>query len=632
MRTLLGAALVLIVSQSPSWATTYYAGAVSDCGGTYACGNDSNDGLSTSTPKTLKTLVGTVVAGDTIQLLCGTYTDSTATVGSTVFDFTNSGTDGSPITAKSYAPLCARIALYQDNELLKSWAIENRNYITFDGLDIDGRLSITTCTGCVVKNSRLRTGAWDGSSIITALAVSTCTTCFIQDNFCGRLIPRTNSIYDIAGSHNNSCMMLFINTTNTIVEHNYIEGEGPMYTDSTTGGTVRGAISWAGVGEKGGGMVGNIYRRNIITGTNYCFQGMASTNGAVRSGGQDIYENLCTKTVFGGVEFDHQTYDYNVYNNTFSDIGTLNNATYRGGVRFGSSQSASLGSGDNLDHIFTNNIWDTTDYIYRIEPSFLPTYSACRVTNLLAPWPTLTASGSGGSLATGTYWVRISTVTDGVETGTGVARSVAVTGPNGSITVDFDRTATVTGGPDSYRVYYGTTDYSQNTYISVTATGSAGDAQTGTITGSGGTTLAYTKSLVNQWQWIASLASSNYNAYNNIDVGGTAAFARYQSGSTSYATTLAAWQSATPNIGNAGTCIAGYDLNSISADPLFTDGYKLSLSSTLRGAGQSGVHIGAYPADVVSGGYGMIGPRNGYWVVRWPQRVFVAQTSRPAKN
>lgn len=613
-------------------ATTYYAGAVTDCGGTYACGNDANDGLSTSTPKTLKTLVGTVTAGDTIQLLCGTYYDPPAGVGLPTYNFTNSGTNGNPITVKSYVPLCARIAIYQDSALGRSWYIENVDYITFDGLDIDGQLRVASCTGCIVKNTRARTGAWDGTSIITAIITVDCDTCVVQDNYCGKLSPRTYTSSDIAGTHNNACLLVFGGTTNSIFEHNYIEGEGSTYTDASTGGTIRGAISWAGVGEKGGNITNNTYRRNIITGTNYCFMGMGSTTGTLRSGGQDVYENLCYKTVFGGVDFDHQTYDFNFYNNTFVDIGTISNASYRGGVRLGSNNSAALGSGDNRDHIFHNNIWDNVDYIYRTEPSFLPTYVSCRATNLIAPWPTLTASSSGGSLATGTYWVRISTVTDGVETGTGISKSVAVTGPNGSITVDFDRTATVTGGPDSYRIYYGTTDYSQNTYISVTATGAAGDAQTGTITGSGGTTLAYTKSSVNQWQWPGFLAASDYNAYNNIDVGGTAAFARYQSGSTSYANTLAAWQSATPNIGNAGTCIAGYDLNSISADPLFTDGYRLSPASTLRGAGQGGVHIGAYPTDVVSGGYGSIGPRNGYWMLRWPQRAFVAQTSRPAKN
>ena len=45
-----------------------------------------------------------------------------------------------------------------------------------------------------------------------------------------------------------------------------------------------------------------------------------------------------------------------------------------------------------------------------------------------------------------------------------------------------------------------------------------------------------------------------------------------------------------------------------------------------------GVHIGAYPTDVVSGGYGSTGPRNGYWVCRWPQSAFVAQKNRSAKN
>jgi len=612
-------------------ATTYYAGAVTDCGTTYVCGNDALDGASTTTPKTLKTLLSTVAAGDTVILMCGTYYDSTATSAGQAFNPGASGTDGNPITFQSYIPLCAHFTLYQDNPLVRSWHTASRNYLVFDGIYVRGQLRLEGCTGCVVKNSEFMLGAWDGSSILTGLELVGSVSNTIKDNYCHDMTPPAGSYgagYEILGFHNRSCIMNFTGGNNNIIEHNYIDGGGARYKDFTE--SARASSSWAGIGEKGGGLYNNTYRRNIIVGTNYCFQGMGATSwvskAASHSHDQVIYENVCHDTQYGAIQFDHNTYGYQVYNNTFYNMARVSSTQNLGGMYFGNIDSASVGSsGDNLFHVFYNNIYHTFSYVYRKDPSFNATYSSCRVTNLLAPYPTLTASASGGSLATGTYWVRISTETDGTETGTGIGRSVDVTGPTGSITVDFDRTANVTGGPDNYRIYWGTTDMGQNTYISVAATGAAGSAQTATVTGSGGTTQAYLKNLVNQWQWPANFTTSDYNVFYSIST----SIDRYNSGSSTHAATLATWKTYTQTIGNAGTCIA-YDQNSISSDPLMDAthwDFRLPPTSPARSAGQGGVHIGAYPADVVSGGYGDIGPRNGLWV--FPKLV-AATTARSA--
>lgn len=49
---------------------------------------------------------------------------------------------------------------------------------------------------------------------------------------------------------------------------------------------------------------------------------------------------------------------------------------------------------------------------------------------------TLTAAGAGGTLASATYSYRVSYVQDGVETPASTAKTVAVTGPTGQVTVD----------------------------------------------------------------------------------------------------------------------------------------------------------------------------------------------------
>lgn len=49
---------------------------------------------------------------------------------------------------------------------------------------------------------------------------------------------------------------------------------------------------------------------------------------------------------------------------------------------------------------------------------------------------TLTPAGAGGTLATATYSYRVSYVQDGVETPASTAKTAAVTGPTGQVTVD----------------------------------------------------------------------------------------------------------------------------------------------------------------------------------------------------
>jgi hypothetical protein len=74
--------------------------------------------------------------------------------------------------------------------------------------------------------------------------------------------------------------------------------------------------------------------------------------------------------------------------------------------------------------------------------------------------PTLTA-GSSGSLASGTYYYKI-TALDGAggETAGGTEASVIVTGPNGSVSVSW----TAITGAASYRIYRGTTMGGEDSY------------------------------------------------------------------------------------------------------------------------------------------------------------------------
>ena len=90
--------------------------------------------------------------------------------------------------------------------------------------------------------------------------------------------------------------------------------------------------------------------------------------------------------------------------------------------------------------------------------------------------PTATASSSGGSLATGTYYFEVSAIAGSEEVQLSNEKSKAVTGPNGKVTV----TWTAIPGAASYRVYRGTSSGGENKYHTVTSGTSYVDTGGGT--------------------------------------------------------------------------------------------------------------------------------------------------------
>jgi RHS repeat-associated protein len=90
-----------------------------------------------------------------------------------------------------------------------------------------------------------------------------------------------------------------------------------------------------------------------------------------------------------------------------------------------------------------------------------------------------TASSTGGSLATGTYYYEVTAVSSGRESPVSSQINKAVTGPTGSVAL----TWTALPGATSYKIYRGTTSNGENTYYtsttnSFTDTGAAGTSGT----------------------------------------------------------------------------------------------------------------------------------------------------------
>jgi hypothetical protein len=136
--------------------------------------------------------------------------------------------------------------------------------------------------------------------------------------------------------------------------------------------------------------------------------------------------------------------------------------------------------------------------------------------------PTLMASTSGGSLATGTVYVKVTAldVLNGLETTPSPEASVAVTGPSASVAVSW----TAVSGAGAYRVYVGSTSGGENNYFQTTGTsytvttltGTSGTPPTSTLTGTYNrddttkASLAFaTDPSLPAWRWLYAAGAAN---------------------------------------------------------------------------------------------------------------------------
>jgi hypothetical protein len=136
--------------------------------------------------------------------------------------------------------------------------------------------------------------------------------------------------------------------------------------------------------------------------------------------------------------------------------------------------------------------------------------------------PTLTASTTGGSLATGTVYVKVTALDtqNGLETAPSSEASVSVTGPSASVAVSW----TAVSGAGAYRVYVGSTTGGENNYFQTTSTsytvttltGTSGTPPSATLAGSynrDDTTkaaLAFaTDPSLPAWRWLYAAGAAN---------------------------------------------------------------------------------------------------------------------------
>jgi len=109
----------------------------------------------------------------------------------------------------------------------------------------------------------------------------------------------------------------------------------------------------------------------------------------------------------------------------------------------------------------TDPLSNTTTYCYDSAGELTYQYSPIAVSSLAAPIGSAgTASSTGGSLATGTYYYEVTAISSAGESVGSCEISEAVTGPTGSVALSWNAVT----GATSYRIYRGTSSGGESTY------------------------------------------------------------------------------------------------------------------------------------------------------------------------
>ncbi|MHB1865152.1 MAG: hypothetical protein ACYCPS_03245 [Candidatus Saccharimonadales bacterium] len=250
----------------------------------------------------------------------------------------------------------------------------------------------------------------------------------------------------------------------------------------------------------------------------------------------------------------------------------------------GSPTGVSVSAGSNSGGSLSGS--SSTTYYYKVSainsagetlPSPEVSISGSSFTPISAPAqnvPTIAAT-SGGSLATGTYYYKITALTANGQTIGSNEESIAVTSPD---TVGLSWTA-VTGAA-SYDVYRGTTSGGENVYYNTTATSytDTGAAGTSGSVPTPNTATTNTNEAVISWSPV--IGATSYRVYRGTTSGGENVY--YNTTATSYTDTGAAGSTSSPQTSDQ-TARLGIGTSSPSAnlDVLGNTTLQTPVNSTL---------------------------------------------------
>lgn len=302
-------------------AATYYVSA--------STGNDANLGTTTTAPwKTLKKASLTVVAGDTVIVGPGRYTDSTAN-GEQAFNPTNSGTVSNPITFKSDPPLAA--VLVAPSPSVVAWSVKYKSYIILDSFKAEGQLGIRHSNHVTIQNCEVIYGSIQGTdtSLNWGIVIAASDDNIVRNNYVHNMRNSGNT------SHNTAGIMVGFIANRNVIEYNDVDAGG---------GTV-----YSAYGQKGGDITFNTWRRNIARNATVGFLGMGSTDNTKFSTDNRFYENIIYNMSYAAFELDHNSQRFAIYNNTIYNVTSF--------LLAGSTGNTQNQAWNNLMVTATNGYW-----------------------------------------------------------------------------------------------------------------------------------------------------------------------------------------------------------------------------------------------------------------------------------
>ncbi|HBR78935.1 MAG TPA: hypothetical protein DEA46_00715 [Candidatus Moranbacteria bacterium] len=295
--------------------------------------SDANPGTEDLPWETLKHATLTVVAGDTVIVKEGEYTDENAYNPDRVFQPASNGILENPIVFRSEPRWAARIG--KNSAGLANWAIDGKSYITIDGFYFYGNLKAIWGDHINLINNHMEGGnaivTLTDPSIVFGITIQAVDYCNLSNNYIHNIVSSG------VANHNSGAIMVFGSGTRAST-HNVIKNNTVIINNGSV---------WNGIGTKGGAINDNIFENNFISGVTAGFNGMGSTDEVTDSFRSIIRNNVVIDSNYF-IDLDHGARDFEIYNNTFYD-----------GERFVSAYQVS-----NTGEKLFNNIGNVSQYFY----------------------------------------------------------------------------------------------------------------------------------------------------------------------------------------------------------------------------------------------------------------------------
>ncbi len=264
--------------------------------------SDSNSGTEALPWQTLTKAANTVVAGDTVYVKAGRYTDTTGTW-EKAFNPVNSGTASNPITFKSHTQGTA--VLVSNGNGSVAIGIFERSYIVIDGFKAEGTMAIYTSDHITIQNSEVIYGSAGFScqtcdkSLNWGIVVQGGSYCLVYNNYVHNMLNSGNT------THNTAAIMQQANSSYNIFMNNLADaGNGTVF---------------SAYGQKGGNINYNVWKNNIATNCTVGFYGMGSTDETKYSTFNEYFNNIVTNCT-SAFEQHHNSQDWSIYNNTAYNV------------------------------------------------------------------------------------------------------------------------------------------------------------------------------------------------------------------------------------------------------------------------------------------------------------------------